>query len=90
MFTDRRQIYFATANDKLATLFERKFDFMGEEGFRRFDLWREAPPLYRRSNVLGTVTQMTLGPGARANAKLLNTQLFDGHREQPVTQVRKQ
>ena len=45
VLTDRRQIYFATANAKLATLFERKFDFLGEEGFRRFDLWREAPPL---------------------------------------------
>jgi len=38
-----RQIYFATANDKLATLFERKFDFLGENGFRRFDLRRETP-----------------------------------------------
>ena len=36
-----KQIYFATANDKLATLFERKFDFLGKEGFRRFDLSRE-------------------------------------------------
>ena len=41
----RRQIFFATANDKLATLFERKFDFLGSEGFRRFDLGREAPPI---------------------------------------------
>jgi len=40
--TNRRQIYFATANDKLATLFERKFDFLGPEGFRRFNLQREA------------------------------------------------
>jgi len=40
----RRQIFFATANDKLATLFERKFDFLGSEGFRRFDLGRETPP----------------------------------------------
>jgi ABC-type lipoprotein export system ATPase subunit len=39
----RRQIYFATANDKLATLFERKFDFLGADGFRRIDLKREAP-----------------------------------------------
>ena len=38
--TGRRQIYFATANDKLATLFERKFDFLGAENFRRFDLRR--------------------------------------------------
>ncbi len=41
--TGCRQIYFATANDKLATLFERKFDFLGREGFRRFDLRREKP-----------------------------------------------
>ncbi|MGC2519697.1 MAG: AAA family ATPase [Burkholderiales bacterium] len=40
----RRQIFFATANDKLATLFERKFDFLGSEGFRRFDLGRETSP----------------------------------------------
>jgi len=33
----RRQIFFATANEKLATLFERKFDFLEEE-FRRHDL----------------------------------------------------
>lgn len=37
----RRQIFFATASDKLATLFERKFDFLGAEDFRRFDLRRE-------------------------------------------------
>jgi exonuclease SbcC len=43
--TNRRQIYFATANDKLATLFERKFDFLGPEGFRRFNLQREARPV---------------------------------------------
>jgi exonuclease SbcC len=36
----RKQIYFATANDKLAALFERKFDFLGEEGFKKFDLSR--------------------------------------------------
>jgi exonuclease SbcC len=40
--TGRRQIFFATANDKLATLFERKFDFLGSEDFCRFDLKREA------------------------------------------------
>ncbi len=40
VLTSQKQIYFATANDKLATLFERKFDFLGEEGFRRFDLSR--------------------------------------------------
>jgi DNA repair protein SbcC/Rad50 len=37
----RRQLFFATANEKLATLFERKFDFLGAEGFCRFDLRRE-------------------------------------------------
>jgi chromosome segregation protein len=42
VLTGRRQIFFATANDILATLFERKFDFLGAEGFRRFDLRREA------------------------------------------------
>lgn len=36
-----RQVFFATANDKLATLFERKFDFLGSEGFRRFNLGRQ-------------------------------------------------
>jgi exonuclease SbcC len=41
VLTGRRQIFFATANEKLATLFERKFDFLGSERFRRFDLWRE-------------------------------------------------
>lgn len=35
-----RQIVFATANDKLATLFQRKFDFLGDSGFRRYDLSR--------------------------------------------------
>ena len=35
-------MFFATANEKLATLFERKFDFLGKKGFRRFDLRREA------------------------------------------------
>jgi len=38
--TGRRQIFFTTASDKLATLFERKFDFLGTDGFRRFDLKR--------------------------------------------------
>lgn len=37
----RRQIFFATASEKLATLFERKFDFLSNDGFRRFDLSRE-------------------------------------------------
>jgi recombinational DNA repair ATPase RecF len=38
-----RQIFFATASDKLATLFQRKFDFLGSKGFRRFNLTRERP-----------------------------------------------
>jgi DNA repair exonuclease SbcCD ATPase subunit len=38
--TDGRQIFFATASDKLASLFERKFDFLGEEAFCRIDLTR--------------------------------------------------
>ncbi|QDV62039.1 hypothetical protein [Crateriforma conspicua] len=36
-----RQVFFSTANDKLAMLFERKFDFLGEGQFVRFDLRRE-------------------------------------------------
>jgi recombinational DNA repair ATPase RecF len=40
--TEKRQIFFATASDKLATLFERKFDFLGAGGFRRIDLRRAA------------------------------------------------
>jgi DNA repair protein SbcC/Rad50 len=39
--TGKRQIFFATASDKLATLFQRKFDFMGTDGLRRIDLVRE-------------------------------------------------
>lgn len=35
-----RQVVFATANDKLAMLFERKFDFLGSDDFRRYDLSR--------------------------------------------------
>lgn len=37
----KRQIFFATANVKLANIFERKFDFLGKKDFRRFDLSRE-------------------------------------------------
>jgi len=36
----KRQIIFATASSKLATLFERKFDFLGNDQFRRIDLHR--------------------------------------------------
>jgi exonuclease SbcC len=38
--TGKRQIFFATASDKLATLFTRKLDFMGRS-FQRFELERE-------------------------------------------------
>lgn len=38
-----RQIFFATANDKFASLFERKFDFLENE-FRRLDLSRQQMP----------------------------------------------
>jgi DNA repair protein SbcC/Rad50 len=37
---DRRQIFFTTANEKLSTIFERKFDFLGDEDFRRINLSR--------------------------------------------------
>ena len=40
VITGDRQIVFATANEKLATLFERKFDFLGETDFRRYNLRR--------------------------------------------------
>ena len=36
-----RQVFFSTANEKLAMLFERKFDFLGEGQFVRYDLRRE-------------------------------------------------
>lgn len=35
-----RQIFFATANDKLAALFERKFEFLGPERFQKINLTR--------------------------------------------------
>jgi len=37
-----RQILFATASEKLAALFQRKFDFLGPKEFRRIDLIRES------------------------------------------------
>jgi ABC-type cobalamin/Fe3+-siderophores transport system ATPase subunit len=40
--TGRRQIFFSTANDKLASMFERKFDFLGPQDFRKIGLHREA------------------------------------------------
>jgi uncharacterized protein YhaN len=36
-----RQIFFSTANDKLASLFQRKFDFLGSDKFIRVNLNRE-------------------------------------------------
>jgi chromosome segregation protein len=42
--TKRRQIFFATANDKLAAVFERKFDFLGFPEFRKIVLHRESTP----------------------------------------------
>lgn len=38
--SETRQIFFATADDKLAALFERKFDFLGSE-FQRFNFARQ-------------------------------------------------
>jgi len=38
--TGDRQIVFATANEKLAMLFQRKFEFLGEPEVRRHDLLR--------------------------------------------------
>ena len=35
-----RQVIFATASEKLAILFQRKFDFLGPADFRRYDLER--------------------------------------------------
>lgn len=35
-----RQIFFATASGRVAALFERKFDFLGPDEFRRIDLTR--------------------------------------------------
>lgn len=35
-----RQIVFATANEKIAALFQRKFDFLGEQGFRQHQMLR--------------------------------------------------
>jgi len=37
-----RQIFFATANRRIATLFERKFDFLGAEEFCKIELSRPA------------------------------------------------
>jgi exonuclease SbcC len=37
----QRQIFFATASEKIAALFERKFDFLGSPDFCRFDIERQ-------------------------------------------------
>lgn len=36
----RKQIFFATADAKLAALFQRKFEFLGEERFKKTVLAR--------------------------------------------------
>lgn len=38
--TDDRQLFFATADEKLAALFQRKFEFLGDEQFRCIHLER--------------------------------------------------
>ncbi|MGB5989307.1 MAG: AAA family ATPase [Marinifilaceae bacterium] len=37
---EKKQIFFATANKKFATLFKKKFNFLGEEEFKEFQLER--------------------------------------------------
>lgn len=37
---EKKQIFFATANKKFATLFKKKFDFLGGDDFREFHLER--------------------------------------------------
>ena len=38
----KRQIFYATANEKIASLFERKFDFLGPTQFRKIELSRSS------------------------------------------------
>lgn len=40
VLASKRQLFFATSDEKLASLIERKFDFLGKAEFRRFDLVR--------------------------------------------------
>lgn len=40
MLNLKRQVFFATANEKVAYLFRKKFDFLGEEDFRSYRLAR--------------------------------------------------
>ena len=35
-----KQVFFATANDDIANLFKKKFEFLGENSFKKFDLSR--------------------------------------------------
>jgi DNA repair protein SbcC/Rad50 len=44
--TKRRQIFFSTANEKLAAMFERKFDFLAPPEFRKIVLHRESTAPY--------------------------------------------
>jgi exonuclease SbcC len=37
---ERKQIFFATANSRLASLFEKKFDFLGDNDFKKWELQR--------------------------------------------------
>jgi energy-coupling factor transporter ATP-binding protein EcfA2 len=39
----RRQVFFATSDSTLAALFARKFEFLGSQQFRVFELTRETP-----------------------------------------------
>jgi energy-coupling factor transporter ATP-binding protein EcfA2 len=41
--TGRRQVFFATSDPTLAALFARKFEFLGTQQFRAFELTRETP-----------------------------------------------
>lgn len=40
VLASKRQLFFATSDEKLASLIERKFDFLGATGFCRFNLTR--------------------------------------------------
>lgn len=40
VLSGKKQIFFSTASNKLATLFERKFDFLGPNKFKKFNLER--------------------------------------------------
>ncbi|RKZ10172.1 hypothetical protein DRQ50_14605 [bacterium] len=38
LFSCKRQVFFATASPKTANLFRKKFDYLGQDGFREFEL----------------------------------------------------